>query len=236
MVEQEHASWLWERLSLALPRAHSCVLMPEHLHTVAPPGGGEGFRRVLTGYTRRYGVRFDIEDPEPGNSPAIVMRQIRYGYFNPQRAGLIQDPWCWRWSTLRDLGGACHPVWTDLGSVASVLRLPPRQALHQLTTVADCAAPPLRAPTVAVASIGAVVGATAAALRCSEEEVAGRVAGRRLVVQACYEIGMPNPAEIAAALGCSVRTVHRARQPREPGLDAVLTCLADPRLTWPTPR
>ena len=80
--------------------------MPEHLHLVTPPGMRDPLRRVLTAYTTRFGTRFDLADPEPGNSPAIVARQMRYGFFNPVRAGLTDDPWRWRWSTLRDLGRA----------------------------------------------------------------------------------------------------------------------------------
>lgn len=110
MVEPARARWLWERLRRALPDALSCVLMREHLHLTAPPGRGEPLRFVLIGYRRKFGVALDLLEPEPANSAAILFRQIRYGYFNPRREGLVTDPWSWRWSTLRDLGGACDPV------------------------------------------------------------------------------------------------------------------------------
>ena len=229
MLEPERATWLWVRLERAFPDALSCVLMPEHLHLETPPGKREPLRRLLNTYTKRFGVRFDLPDPEPGNSPAIVSRQMRYGFFNPQRAGLVDDPWRWRWSTLRDLGRACHPVWTDLPSVASVLELTPRQALHRLTTLGDYDAPePCRVKPV-VASLDGVTAAVAAALR-EDDTVVRRAAGRRLAIRVCYEIGAPDPQRLAAGLGCSLRTVQRARREAAPGLDAVLRCLADPRL------
>ncbi len=229
LLELERATWLWVRLERAFPDALSCVLMPEHLHLMTPPGMRAPLRRLLTSYTTRFGVRFDLADPEPANSPSIAARMMRYGFFNPYRAGLVGDPWQWRWSTLRDLGSACHPVWTDLSSVAAVLELTPRQALHRLTTSADYDAPEPRKVVPMVASIDGVTVAVGAALRQGASAVQ-RTAGRRLVVHACYEIGAPDPRRLASDLGCTLRTVQRLRREAAPGLDAVLQCLADPRL------
>ena len=167
LVEPERASWLWERLRRALPQALSCVLMPTHVHLEARPGRGKSFRDALDGYTRKFGVRLDLADPEPANSVPIMFRQIRYGVFNPYRDGLVDDPWRWPWSTLRDLGGACVTTWTPLPHVASALHLPPRVALQRLTTIADFQAPLPATPSLLVASVDAVRVAVAAALRLS---------------------------------------------------------------------
>lgn len=78
--------------------------------------------------------------------------------------------------------------------------------------------------------MGALLEATASALRVPVSDVLARPLGKRLVVQAGYAVGLPNARRLAADLGCSERTVHRVRVPRHPGLDAVLTCLGDPRL------
>lgn len=230
MIEQERASWLWERLRRALPKALSCVLMREHLHLEALPGRKMALRDVLDGYTRTFGVRLDLADPEPANSPAILFRQIRYGVFNPYREGLVDDPWRWRWSTLRDLGGACDPVWTPLSRVASAVGLSPHETLRRLTSTADFHAPVLKAPSLLLASLDAVRVAVASALRCAEDQVLRTPKGRRLVIQTCFAIGQPRPAQLAAELGCGVRTIHRARKQPNDGVDAVLRCLADQRL------
>jgi hypothetical protein len=230
LVEPERASWLWGRLKRAFGDASSCVLMPAHVHLETPEGRRDALQHVLTGYTRRFGVRFDILDPEPANSPAIAARQIRYQYFNPMREGLVTDPFCWPWSTLRDLVGACHPTWTDLPSIASMLQLPPQVALRRLTNTADYAAPPPSAELPLVASRAGVIAAVGSALRLPPNEVIASPTGRRLVVQASCVIGEPSPARLADVLGCNERTIRRARQPRDPALDAVLRCMAEPRL------
>lgn len=71
-----------------------------------PPGGAERFERVLRHFTARHGVRFDVLEPAPAYSPAILPRKIRYVHRNPVLERLVDDPWTWPWSTLRDLGGA----------------------------------------------------------------------------------------------------------------------------------
>jgi hypothetical protein len=96
-------------------------------------------------------VRLDLAEPEPANSVAILFRQVRYGFFNPQRDGLVDDPWRWRWSTLRDLGGACLPAWMELPRVAQTLELPPPRALRRLTTIGDFRAPALESKSLAAA-------------------------------------------------------------------------------------
>lgn len=230
MVEQDRASWLWARLRGAVPDALSCVLMPDHLHLEAPPGRKDPLRHALIGYERKFGVRLDLAEAEPANSAAILFRQVRYQLFNPRREGLVDDPWAWRWSTLRDLGGVCVPVWTGLSRVASALELPPRRALGRLTAIGDFRAPELMAPSFGFASLEAVLAAVAAALRCSTEEVLRRPKARRLVIQTCYAVGRPHAPELAERLGCGLRTIFRARTSEDEGLDAVLRCLADQRL------
>ena len=65
---------------------------------------------MLTGYTVRFGVRFDVLAPQPAASDPIAFRMLRYVLLNPVRDGLVVDPWCWPWSTLRDLENLSQPV------------------------------------------------------------------------------------------------------------------------------
>jgi hypothetical protein len=140
----ERAGWLWGRLRARIPEALSNLLMPEHLHLVAPPGYGVGLRRVLTAFTGRFGVRFDVLPPEPAHSLAIAGRKVRYGLFNPVRRRLVGDPLLWPWSTLRDLVGATADPWTPMSRIASTLRLSRPSTLRALTTVANLTMPPVQ--------------------------------------------------------------------------------------------
>jgi hypothetical protein len=230
LLEPERASWLWTHLQAGFPDALSCVFMPDHLHLVAAPHGEARFRRVLTAFTQCFAVKFDILDPEPANSPAIVGRMIRYGLFNPTRANLIDDPFAWTWSTLRDLVGACHPVWTPLSRVASTLRLSSQLTLRTLTTVDGHSYAPPTLQSLPTAGVAQVRLAVRSALRIVTPITTLSATERRLVVETCFHIGAPRVDEIAAQLGCSVRSIHRDRATHHPALDAVLLCLTDPRL------
>ncbi|HET6582858.1 MAG TPA: hypothetical protein VFG69_05410, partial [Nannocystaceae bacterium] len=184
ILAPQRARWLWDRLQARFPDALSCNPMPDHVHLVAPPGGGERFRRVLAGFTARFGVRFDVLPEEPANSAEIATRMIRYGVFNPVRAGLVADPWAWPWSTLRDLGGAVVRIWTPPAQVAAVVEMPTKTVLARLTSTADLRAPlPERTP-VTTATFAALQRAVASALRIPDLEVPTLALGRRLVVQA----------------------------------------------------
>ncbi len=230
LLEPLYARWLWERLRLNLPDAFSCLLMPDHLHLVVPPGARPLLVRILASFTSRFGVRFDVVHVEPASSSAIAARMIRYGLLNPVRSGLVDDPWKWHWSTLRDLGGAVHPVWTDATAVARRLAVPPANLLTKLSTTADeRPAPPRFTPLVA-ATFDGLRDAAAAALRLEPAKALGDRLGRLLIVQAAHAIALPDAERLAAALGCSGRTVRRHRAARHPALDAVLLCLVDPRL------
>jgi hypothetical protein len=230
LLRPEVASWLWDRLRHNLPDALSCLLMPDHLHLVAPPGGHERLRRVLAAGTRSLGIRFDVMSAETANSSAIAARMVRYGLLNPVRARLVDDPWRWRWSTLWDLAGAAHPTWTDRDAVARVLRIPAVRLLEQLASTADQRLFQLASEPVLTATFEGLVRASAAALRWTESEVLARAHGRRLVVQAAATLRLPGVRGLAERFGCSERTLYRDRSRRDPALDATLVCLADSRL------
>lgn len=188
-------------------------------------------RRILAAFTVRFGVRFDVLEPQPAASMAIAARMVRYGVLNPVRAGLVDDPFAWPWSTLRDLVGACFPIWTPLHGVAQALGLRPGTAIRRLCTTADLAPRlPHRGGAVQVAALPAIRQAVAAALRLPAWDGPPVATERRLIVQASFTIGTPRPIDLASALRCSTRTIHRDRPPEHPALDAVLLTLGDPRL------
>ena len=227
LLEPQWAQWLWERMRRLIPEALSNLLMPDHLHMVAPPGARVRLRQLLAAFTVRYGVRFDVLPAQPAHSVEIARRMIRYGFVNPVRAGLVDDAWAWPWSTLRDLGAAAHPIWTPAAAVAQSLRVPAERIVDALTFAGR--RPPQRVP-VAAATFDGLRAAVAAALRMPESDVLTRTLGRRLIVQASAAIAPPHASRLAEQLGCCERTIRRDRAERHPALDAVLTCLADERL------
>ncbi|HWB76743.1 MAG TPA: hypothetical protein VG755_17375 [Nannocystaceae bacterium] len=229
LLEPAQASWLWARMRSNFPAALSFELMPDHTHLVHLPGARERYSKVLAAFTARFQVQFDVVT-EVANSRAIAGRMIRYGFMNPVEARLVGDPWAWRWSTLRDLGGVAHPIWTRRETVARMLAIPMDKLLGVLTTSADHRPDPPQPVPVLTATTEALRMAVAAVLRIEARDVAERTDGRRLVVQAADAIEMPGGLRLASELGCSARTLYRDRGSRHPALDAVLLCLGDPRL------
>jgi len=238
LLQWEHASWLWRRLQACIAGVMSLVLMPDHLHLVAAVEQRLRLIKVLAAFTAETGIRFDVRQPVVAYSSEIAGRMMRYGFFNPVRKRLVDDPFRWAWSTLRDLVGATHPCWTPLSSVASVLGLPPASALLGLTTVSNKRIAPPSPSRVEIAALDGIRVAVSSAVRIPTAEVLRRPLGLRLAIQACNVIAGPAARRLAAELGCSERTIHRCRQPRHPALDAVLLCLADGRLRdgWDPPQ
>lgn len=229
LLEPDQARWLWDRLRHNFPSALACVLMPDHLHLVARSGERTRLVRVLAAFTVRFGVRFDVIG-QPANTTAIATRAMRYVFLNPVRAGLVDDPWKWRWSTLRDLAGAAYPLWTALDEVASVVAIQPMRLLDDIASDANARSMPPRRVPIGAASIDALRASVAAALRWPDDAVCERWEARRLVVQAHHAIAQPGIRKLAKALGRSERTIRRDRAARSDALDAVLVCLCDSRL------
>jgi len=230
LLEPVQATWLWERLRKNFDRALSCELMPDHVHMVNPLGGRERLIRVLAAFTVRFGVQFDVLPADIANTTAIATRMVRYGFFNPVRAALVDDPWAWRWSTLRDLLGAAHPIWTPRDAVAKALAIAPTKLLAALTSGFDHRVVTPQHVSLLTVTMDALRHAVGAVLRIEDDELARSTAARRLIVQAADAIEIPGVRRLAAQLGRSERTLYRDRAARHPALDAVLLCLGDPRL------
>ena len=231
LLEPELASWWWRHLAAAVPDTHALTGMHDHLHMLTPPGRLKKVRNVLNGFTARFGIRLEVEIGSVATTPRILGRQIRYAFYNPVRAGLVDDPWSWTWSTLRDLGDACYPIWTPLEELAATLRLGRHEALRAVRWLGEHAPPAPRAGPVAVASLDEIRTAVASTLRRPLGRVFESRDGRRLAVQAVHALEHPLPTlAIAQLLGLDPRSVRRLRAPLHPGLDAVLRVLRDPRL------
>ena len=108
----DHAAWMWQRLEVGFPDAVARNLMLNHLHNLGlvddPVQARNYLARVCGHLQRRVGIP-DLFEPLP--PPEIVplqraARVARYVDLNAVRAGLVDHPLAWPWSTVRDLVGA----------------------------------------------------------------------------------------------------------------------------------
>ena len=175
-------------------------------------------------------MRFDIRPVQLANTLDTALRMVRYGLCNPVRAGLVDDPWMWPWSTLRDLSGAAYPIWTPRAAIAEALEIPANRLLAKLTNLAESRSRAPRIVPVTMATFEAMRTAVASALRMQEADVYAHPLGRKLMVQASDAIALPCIGRVADELGCARCTIYRDRHPCHSALDAVLLCLGDARL------
>ena len=109
-------------------------LMPNHVHLIVVPQSAESLRRAIGEAHRRYTRRINFREGWPGHLwqgrfASFVMDEdhlltaARYVELNPVRAGLVQAPSRYRWSS-----AAAHlrgrDVWPCQGQPCSVPALP----------------------------------------------------------------------------------------------------------------
>jgi hypothetical protein len=176
------------------------------------------------------GVRFDVLDSQPVNSAPILLRTLRYVVQNPVRAALVDDPWRWRWSTLRDLAGATFPTWTSLSELAFQLGSEASTLLRALSLADGQRADVPHPRRIDVVSVEAIRQAVASVLRVDPSDVLASRVGRRLLVQTWFEIGSTSTRTLANRLALAERTIRGLRRPPHPGVRSVQLCLGDPRL------
>jgi putative transposase len=86
--------------------------MPNHFHLVAVPSTESGLRRLLANPQRRYAIEVNARFGWSGHlwqgrfhstamDEAHLAMAIRYVSLNPVRAGLVQSPDQWPWSSVR---------------------------------------------------------------------------------------------------------------------------------------
>lgn len=245
------ASSLWCSLWSTFPEALAAVLMTTHFHLIAPgpsPGGAQKrLRAVLSGCSRR---RLPVEGRiawEPVEPPAGIpdsrqlARQVRYVVLNPCRAGIVDDPLRWLWSTHRDVMGAVAQPWVSVHRLAAALDRPARgfASAHHRYVSSDPSvnvagtAPPVAAErrTSPAEPIERIAWAAAAALRVPLDAVRHRGEPRRLLVQLACARGWRDVRALAGACNAAPRTVQRLlASPPGPSVAAGLLCLGDDRL------
>jgi putative transposase len=90
---------------------HAYVLMPNHVHLLATPVGRDTLPRLMQALGRRYVRRFNDRHRRTGTlwegryrstvvqTDRYLLACMRYIEMNPVRAGLVDDPGAYRWSS-----------------------------------------------------------------------------------------------------------------------------------------
>ena len=236
VVAPDSARWLWTHLQRAFPNALACCLMPDHVHLLLPAGAdADKLQRILAQHGRIFGTRWTTHH-QPATTAKIAWRAVRYILWNPVRAKLVDDPWSWPWSTLRDLGGVIVHPWTidPIRHAARRVGVARTQVLPQLTTF-EGAQPPLPTPAdfehPPVTTLERMAAAVASSLRASPRDIARRGDARTLFVHLATTCGRVSKAALADACEVRGRSIYRLLdQPTPPALRSALRCLQDPRL------
>jgi len=105
---------------------HGYVLMPNHVHLLATPAAGDTLALVMQSLGRRYVRWFNVRHGRTGTlwegryrsavveTDRYLLACMRYIEMNPVRAGLVDAPSAYRWSSHRhQLGQAVDPLITE---------------------------------------------------------------------------------------------------------------------------
>ncbi|HZO16950.1 MAG TPA: hypothetical protein VFB62_26920 [Polyangiaceae bacterium] len=248
LCAHEVASWVWDHLREAFPRALTALLMPNHPHLITPARDGDEARRllahVLGGLRRSHNPGAALRC-EPVPPPILIKdeqelgRQMRYTVLNPSRAGFVDDPLSWPWSTHRDVVGAIADPWVTGERLGASLgpRLASAQDIHAYVSgdpsVAIAGTPfPFDDGFTDVSEVPLlwVMQAAASATRGCVDDVRARTHTRRAFVQLAHRAGWRDTGVLAAACNTTTQAVrdHLRQAPRE--LGAAALCLSDARL------
>lgn len=129
---------------------HAYVLMPNHVHLLATPAGRDTLPRLMQALGRRYVRRFNSRHRRTGTlwegryrstvveTDRYLLACMRYIELNPVRAGLVDQPAAYRWSSHRhqlgqtvDLPIAEHAVYWSLGNTPFERQLAYRRLFEQ---------------------------------------------------------------------------------------------------------
>ncbi len=238
---------VWSAFRRAFPDALAAVLMPNHLHVIAPSTDAEAARlsagAALSGIRRSVqgsGLRWQKLDLPPGIPDMHhLKRQIRYVALNPCRSGFVRDPLEWLWSTHREIAGAAVDPWMSGGRLAAALGddapnfaarwhryVSGDPTVHVIGTRFPQAARPKDASEH---SLGVLLAAAAAAHRAPAERLFRRGPARRTFLALAHASGWHDLSRLGRAVDASRRTALRhGRLGAAPA--AAWLCLGDARL------
>jgi hypothetical protein len=160
------------------------------------------------------------------------------------RDGLVADPLCWPWSTLRDGLGVIADPWVGPDRVQAQLGFLPKRLHHYVASDDACdilARRPLHAFRPGediVTNLSALAKACASAHRRPVTDIRRRASPMRpTFVALASRYTRPKPAQLAEYCEVSPRVIADLHQRAQPhAIRAAALCLAEPRLrVWTTP-
>ncbi len=207
---------LWEAVSTRSVGLQALCLMPDHLHLLAARPQRASLGRGLQAYAQwrnhRRGDLGPLFERQP--DPIEVLgekkrwRSLRYVHLNPCRAGLVDDPLAWPFSTHRDaVGLALRPV---VNRQAQPLRFHEYVSSDPTVRVDGSDVPvALGVGLDGPEGVERVLEAVSALARVPREELGRRTWSRSLSIRASRSLVSAGQAEIAEAIGVHRRTVIR---------------------------
>lgn len=128
-------SLLEEHAKQAAVAVHAYVLMSNHFHLLATPETAEGIPQMMQAVGRRYVRHFNQRQTRTGTlwegryrstliqAERYLLACMVYIDLNPVRAGMVQAPAAYPWSSHRHYVGMAvdrlvtpHPIWWELGN------------------------------------------------------------------------------------------------------------------------
>lgn len=150
LADEDFAFYQWalgEATTKAQCAIHAYVLMTNHVHLLLTPLDSAGPSRLMRSLGRRYVGYFNARYRRTGtlwegrfrsalvDSVPYLFACSRYIELNPTRAGLVDDPAAYPWSSFRHNAGGVddpvlspHPQYSALGSHRAAPRSAPRIA------------------------------------------------------------------------------------------------------------
>jgi hypothetical protein len=234
------AWWFWLRMRRTFPEAAAACLMPNHPHVLVE-GERDDLRERLCGLMS--GLARHLQLPklwEPAPTPTPIRtaehleRQVKYVVLNPCRARITDDPLAWPWTTYRGLLGAELDPWVHAGDLAPVVHRPVdgfENALHAYVgNDASVSKSARRFPQPAPQGVAATPMTDIARAATSVTPWGSRQLRRDVAVALARHQGWRQSGVIGAALGCSARSIDRARPVRTGALHAAALALGTPAL------
>jgi len=215
------AWWFWRRMREAFPNAAAACLMPNHPHILVEGDPRELQRRLrclMSGSARHVGAEKLWErapEPTPVRTAQHLERQVKYVVLNPCRAGLTPDPLAWPWTTYRGLLRAEVEPWVSASALAPLIHRPIdafEAAFHEYICNDSSVSPVARGlprsapPGVAATPLSLIGRAATSVTPWSSKRVR-----RDVIVALARHQGWRHSDVLAAAFGCSKRSINRAR-------------------------
>lgn len=205
--------------------------MPDHIHGLHEAPVHEHVAAKLSAYTRWFNARHGTTGPRmrpTGSAAPIppgdkVPRLIRYDHLNPCRAGMVDDPLAWPFSTHLDATGyALRPVRPTAND---------RDRFHRYVSGDPSVNPEgtdLLTEPAGVVPLFRIADAVSFGLRVPRADVLGqRGPGRRLFVLGARALTDASTAQIADMAGLTARAVRDVTGRPPPRLAALAQ---DPRI------